>query len=137
MINLYTCSFYHAKRAPGRISIARRAPKGMTDLPAFPELAPGGWFNSVSEARYRVLYAQEVLARLDPMDVVLRLVALAESVYGPGTAPVLLCWEKNPDTDPQDFCHRRLVASFLEEALGIDVPEIKTWPLVAQTLLAF
>jgi hypothetical protein len=38
----------------------------------------------------------------------------------------LLCWEA-----PGKFCHRRLVAAWLEDALGIDVPEY-----VPSTMLA-
>ena len=32
---------------------------------------------------------------------------------------VLLCWEK-----PGDFCHRRLVADWLEKAIGIKISEL-------------
>ena len=32
----------------------------------------------------------------------------------------MLCWEP-----PGKFCHRRLVAKWLEEHLGVDVPELR------------
>jgi uncharacterized protein (DUF488 family) len=48
------------------------------------------------------------LDKLDPGEV----------AYELGSEAVLLCWEA-----PGRFCHRRLVATWLEEALGVDVPE--------------
>ena len=59
------------------------------------------------EAQYCKGYA-EVLAKLD-----------AKAVYEfLGGDAILLCWEK-----PGEFCHRRLVADWLEQHLGIKVPE--------------
>ena len=50
-----------------------------------------------------------ILERLDPRE-------LYESL---GANAVLLCWEK-----PNLWCHRRLVAEWLEQALSIEVPEL-------------
>ena len=62
----------------------------------------------LSEAEYTRRYNEEVLSKLD-----------AEEVYDEqGKDAILLCWEI-----PGTFCHRRLVAGWLEEALGISVPE--------------
>ena len=59
------------------------------------------------EAQYCEGYAQ-VLAKLD-----------AKKVYEfLGEDAILLCWEK-----PGIFCHRRLVADWFEQQLGIIVPE--------------
>lgn len=114
---IYAACFYHTQ-APGRISIARRAPKGMTDLPSFPQLAPGPWFSSVSEAEYRRRYDAEILAKLDPVDVMLALQLL---VYPHD--PVLLCWEKL--VKPGEFCHRQIVQEWFLDKLGLVIPELK------------
>jgi hypothetical protein len=50
-----------------------------------------------------------ILAALDPHEVAERL----------GPHAVLLCWEK-----PFQLCHRRMVAEWLEEALGLEIPEL-------------
>ena len=113
-----TASFFTYK-GPGRISIARYAPKYLRDLPSFPELAPGKWFNSVSKDEYIYRYKNEILAPLDPQDVLNRLTLITH-----GIEPVLLCWEK-PPFDDNNFCHRRLVADWFKENLGLDVVEIE------------
>lgn len=120
-IEIYTASFYHCKSAPGRISIARRAPKGMTDLPAYRALAPGGWFNSVSEEEYRRRYFGEILDKLDPMKVIRDLQALVAP-----NPPVMLCWERL--NVPSEWCHRQMVREWLMKTVGVEAPEIRVWP---------
>ena len=39
---------------------------------------------------------------------------------GAGRTTVALCWEK-----PGEFCHRRLLADFIEHKAGIEVPELR------------
>ena len=107
-----TGSFFTTEGLPGRVSIARFAPKGYRALPRFGALAPGAWFKSAGEDEYRLRYAAQ-LARLDPQATWAALNALAG-----GAEPVLLCWER-----PGQFCHRRLVAGWFEDALGATVPE--------------
>ncbi len=103
---------------PGRISIARRPPRNTpAGYRVCRELAPGEWFNRVDIDEYRARYFREILDKLDPRATYDRLCRLAE-----GAEPVLLCWEKPPFTRA-NFCHRRLVADWLERALGIKVPE--------------
>ena len=80
-------------------------------------LAPGSWFNSVPEDVYRTLYFDQ-LAKLDARGVLADLTGLAA-----GAEPVLLCYERPPFT-ADNWCHRRMAASWLEQALGIDVPEL-------------
>jgi len=80
----------------------------------FKELAPKFWFfekykRDGDEGFYREQYQQEVLSHLDPEEVYNRL----------GQNSVLLCWEK-----PGEFCHRRIVADWLTNALDIEVIEI-------------
>lgn len=88
----------------------------------YSKLAPGPWFNSVSYERYCELYG-EMLGRLDPKQVYAELVALVAP-----EEPVLLCWEVPPFSVPQNWCHRRLVAVWFEETLGIKVPELQLSP---------
>ncbi len=53
-------------------------------------------------------YYKQVLSKLDP-----------KKVYNDLDNSVLLCYESN-----YDFCHRHIVAAWLELTLGVDVPEI-------------
>ncbi|WP_394849677.1 DUF488 domain-containing protein [Pendulispora brunnea] len=107
---------------PGRISIARSTrgvPKGFRH---FHRLAPGPWFNEVSEQEYRALFDRDMLGRLDPQatwDALHALVAPHE--------PILLCWEKPPLTT-ENWCHRRIVAEWFEKHLGVKVPELGSEP---------
>jgi hypothetical protein len=114
-------SCFAAFQGPGRICIARYAPRGTpAGFRMFKALAPGTWFNSVPEDEYRRLYFGEILARLDPRQVVADLRQLAN-----GAEPVLLCWEKPPLT-PKNWCHRRMVAEWLKDNLGVEVPELES-----------
>jgi hypothetical protein len=104
---------------PGRISIARDVPRQTPDgYRAFKRLAPGAWSNAVSKVEYERLYRLEVLSKLDPAETLAKLTELAG-----GAEPVLMCWERPPFT-ASNFCHRRMVADWLERSLGIEVPEI-------------
>ena len=59
------------------------------------------------EQKYTRAYYDLVLNRLDP-----------EKVYKGLKGFTLLCWEK-----PGMFCHRRIVAQWIQDNLGIEVPE--------------
>ena len=67
------------------------------------ELANSGRFDKFSE-----LYYSHVLTRLDPF-----------ATYHELDSSVLLGWEK-----PGGFCHRHIVASWLEHAVGLPVLEL-------------
>jgi len=54
-------------------------------------------------------YYETVLCLLDP-----------KKVYEELDGKILLCYE-----DPEYFCHRHIVAAWLEKELGIHVPEVK------------
>ena len=116
-----TSSFFHFN-GPGRVSIARSAPRKISGYKAFRLLAPGPWFKINDQAQYRDLYFQEILKPLDPQEVHDRLHQLA----GEGNEPVLLCWEAL--TTPEDWCHRRMAAEWFEDKLGIEVAEIGPMP---------
>jgi len=84
-------SSFRLYTGPGRISIARWAPRGCpAGYRVFTPLAPGKWFNSVADDEYIALYMKQ-LAALDPQKTWDQLHELAG-----GHEPVLLCWEVAP-----------------------------------------
>lgn len=67
------------------------------------------------EELYTKLYYEKVLNKLNPQEVYNQL----------GDNAVLLCYEKWSDIkDKKTFCHRRIVAKWLEKTLGIKVEEL-------------
>ena len=118
-----TASFY-TYFGTGRISIARFAPRNTpAGFRVYKPLAPGTWFNSVSEDVYRELYFAQ-LADLDAAAVVGDLLHLAA-----GAEPVLLCYERKQDIAAgTTYCHRHMVAEWLKAELGLVVPEIGSKP---------
>jgi len=121
-----TGSFSTCKE-PGRISIARFAPRFTTGHATFKALAPGPWFNKVPKEKYIELYTDEILAPLDPQKTWDALHELAK-----GHEPVLLCYEKPPFTD-ENWCHRRLVAAWFTRTLGHEVLEMEAPPAKPRT----
>lgn len=63
--------------------------------------------DQIDDAEYARQYQEEVLDKLDPQEI-----------YSTLSGFVLLCWEP-----AGQFCHRRLVAKWLEDKLGVEVPE--------------
>lgn len=113
-----TSSFKEYNGAGG-ICIARGAPRGRRGR-RFPGLAPGKWFRSVELEEYLERYDEEVLGVLDPAEILEKLQGLVEP-----HEPVLLCWETTPlDGGLENWCHRRIVADWLQDSLGIVVPEL-------------
>jgi hypothetical protein len=105
-----------------RIGISRgvpRAGKAGRGYRIMRELAPGLWFLSASPTEYVVRYYDEILAALDPRALLKRMEAL-----GQGRDVALLCFERPPFcAETYNLCHRRIAASWLEQHLGIGVPE--------------
>lgn len=89
------------------VAIARGVPKGFTGR-LYQRLAPSWAMLKMGRPEYDRLFAG-ILARLDPHEVYRDL----------GDDAVLLCWER-----PNLWCHRRMVAEWLEEKLGVCVPEL-------------
>jgi len=124
-----TSSFY-LYSGSGRVSIARTAPRCVTaGFKTYRVLAPGTWlFDPAYKdyATYRERYFREILAPLDPRKVWDDLHALAGD-----HEPVLLCHEHL--RKPDDWCHRRMVAEWFEEKLGVKVPEMVIAPKIKES----
>ena len=106
---MFTSYFANAKTLSPElvpVSIARGSPRWFTGKKEL-RLAPTRAMLKMLKAEYDAAFA-EILAKLDP----------AEIHQALGENAVLLCWEK-----PGDACHRRLVAEWLEKALGVEIPE--------------
>lgn len=121
--NMKTSCFY-LYSGEGRISIARTSPKHvLKELKYYPVLAPKKWLFEPAYKNYdayRERYFNEILSPLNPQKVWDELHALTANYE-----PVLLCHEHYPDHKPDDWCHRRMVAQWLQGALGVEVPELE------------
>jgi hypothetical protein len=81
-----------------------------------PELAPDGWMLHLEEAAFAIAYGRK-LDRLG-VDHVLRIL---EDV-GNDLGAIALCWENL--TKPGLWCHRRILAAWLEQQTGEVVEEL-------------
>ncbi len=99
-----------------RIGISRGTPRGQpAGYRIYSKLAPGAWFNSVGAEEYYNRYRGEILAKLDPRQVMADLLEMA----GGGVA-VMLCFER---AGKGQWCHRAMAAEWLANAIGTPVPE--------------
>lgn len=106
--NLSTC-YFGKYRGKHPISIARGLPKWYRG-PSFNPLFPT-WHmitGNLSKEEYTHLYVKQILSRLNPEQILKHL-----------DGKVMLCYEK-----PPEFCHRSLVAHWIEENTGMKVPEL-------------
>ena len=107
-----TSNFSLCGTHPDAVSISGYAPHFFKG-PQYRKLAPRrDFFDQYKLDHDTIAYTKQfnsrVLAVLDP-----------EQVFADLDNKVLLCYER-----PGDFCHRRLVADWLERELGVIVPEI-------------
>lgn len=105
-----TSSFFHYDGDNG-ISIALSAPDTFRG-PSYRVLFPTrnllyNYRKNLDVGIYEATFKEEVLDLLKP-----------EVVFGDLKGKTLLCWE-----EPGAFCHRRLVAKWLHDELGIEVVE--------------
>jgi hypothetical protein len=112
--DMKTSNFSRTGADPRAVAISRTRPKGWTGR-VYEPLAPpwrlvqAAKSGEIDEAEYTRSFREEVLSKLDPGQVFADL----------GEDAVLLCWER-----AGAFCHRRLVAEWFEETLGVLVPEM-------------
>ena len=104
---------------PGRISISLGAPRGApAGYRIFRTLAPKREWMHAPASIYVPRFKNEILAPLDPTAIWQQLHELAA-----GAEPVLQCFEATPFSEAR-WCHRRLVAQYFQQHLGVEVPEI-------------
>lgn len=103
-----------------QMGISRGAPRGKAaGYLRYNKLAPGDWFKSVTIPEYLTRY-NAILAELDPVATMNEIIAKAD-----GRVPVLCCFE-HPDAIEKGevWCHRHLVAQWLEDKTGVKIPEL-------------
>jgi len=105
-----TSNFAKCANIKGAVSISNGVPDFFHG-PRYKKVAPRWDMLKMSKEDYDREF-NFILARLDPQEVYNDLVKLG------GEDAILLCWEK-----PNAPCHRRRVAEWLEENLGIVVTE--------------
>lgn len=108
--DLIQTSTFHKCRDNG-LNIAIKPPSWFRG-DSYPDLFPRWDFlndykRTGDMTAYTNAYYNQILSKLDPF-----------SVWSTIKGQTLLCWEK-----PGDFCHRRIVAGWLEMNLGVFVPE--------------
>lgn len=117
-MKIYTSYFGNLKKLGADkivpIGVALYTPKWYSG-PELKVLAPRGYMlaKNISEQQYTQMYVNHVLSALAPNHVL----NLISQISG-GRDCALLCYEK-----PGDFCHRRLIADWLQKGLGITVDE--------------
>lgn len=110
---MFTSNYKKNISHPDAVSIAGRCPNNFYGR-EYKKLAPKYWFFQKykldgDEEFYKIQYQKEVLDKLNPVDVYNDL----------GDNAILLCYEA-----VGEFCHRRLVAQWLNKHLGIIIDEI-------------
>ena len=106
-------SYFARYKGSTGVSISAKSPVGWKGK-EYKKLAPKYWFlmqykEDRDKEHYIHHYKKEVLDKLDPQTVYDEL----------GHDAVLLCYEK-----PSDFCHRHIVAEWLNESLGLFITEL-------------
>lgn len=110
---IYTSYFAKSGTLSNAISIAGKTPDWFHG-DRYIKLAPKAWFFKIyketgDEDEYIQNYYTNVLSKLNPADVVKEL-----------DGKVLCCYEK-----PSDFCHRFVVADWINHFCGIEIEELK------------
>ena len=127
MMRIFTGYYGNMKAYRGMtfVGISLGIPKWITfDFPNCRELNPKPYMLHMENEPYTAAY-KSLLAKLDPQQIVDFLERVSD-----GKDVVLLCYEK-----PGDFCHRQLVAEWLNEKLNLNVQEYaKPEPLKKEIL---
>jgi hypothetical protein len=107
---IFTSNFKIAGLFPRAVAISLGVPRGWQGARC-PVLAPPRPLIKVMDpATFIPLYREQVLDKLDPHKIIRDL---------GGDNFIILCWE-----DPGVFCHRRVVAVWMEKATGIKIEEL-------------
>jgi len=113
-----TSYFANLRNIEHPVSVSRYQPAWyegprVTMLAPSPALLSAYKAGGMSESEYTSIYTEETLDRFDQGQLYNWII----SKYS--DSATLLCYER-----PGQFCHRRLLASWLETRLGIVVPEL-------------
>lgn len=109
-------SYFAKYKEPNGVSIAKSTPKWFQftmDMRLVPTwgMIEGIKKGFLSTEDYEIVYREKVLSPLDPWEI-----------YRDHENSVLLCWERIGE-----FCHRRIVAKWIEENTGHVVEEYGVW----------
>lgn len=105
-----------SRSAPRWVKLPSERFGGFTSWPSAPGLMPDRAYADAPDEEFARRFRAQMDDRAD--DIVLELTALHE-LYGP---LALLCFER--ELVSEYTCHRTLAARWLEERLGIEVPEL-------------
>lgn len=111
---MITTSYYKKSgKDTNSVSIAGKSPSWFFGR-EYKKLAPKYWFfkkykEDGDKNFYIECYYKEVLNKLDPLTIYKEL----------GPNAILLCWE-----EPSQFCHRHLVADWLNNNLNLNIKEL-------------
>lgn len=111
-MTIQTSYFAKYKDQPNGVAITRYTPKWFKGE-TYPALAPTKAIldaykgRKITEVEFEARYKKDVLEPLCPYEV-----------YYDLKGKTLLCFEKS-----SDFCHRHLVAAWLNDQLGLDINE--------------
>ena len=106
---IFTSNFKIAGHLPQAVAISLGIPRGWHGARCTVLAPPRPLIKIMDEATFIPLYRAQVLDRLDPHKIIRDL---------GGDNFLMLCWEA-----PGEFCHRRVVAVWLEKSTGIKVEE--------------
>jgi len=109
-------SYFAKYKDPNGVSIALSTPKWFQfshEIKLNPTWTMINGIKSgfITADTYEEMYRDTILANLDPWEI-----------YRKYEDSVLLCWERIGE-----FCHRRIVASWIEENTGHEVEEFGVW----------
>jgi len=107
---IFTSNFKIAGHLPQAVAISQGIPRGWQGKRYKTLAPPWSLVKLTDNTQFIRLYKAQVLDRLDASQVLNDL---------GGDNFLLLCWEA-----PGEFCHRRVVAAWLQKELGLVVEEI-------------
>jgi len=109
---MQTSYFAISHSLPNAVSIAAKSPdfyNGREFLPLAPTWDIYSEYKRTKDTElFTSRYVEEILLPLDPQEI-----------YDDFRYSVILCWES-----PSKFCHRRIVAKWLEDSLNVRIPEL-------------
>jgi len=106
---IFTSNFKISGHLPQAVAISLGLPRGWRGARYTVLAPPRPLIKIMDAATFIPLYRAQVLDRLDPYKIIQDL---------GGDDFIMLCWEA-----PGEFCHRRVVAVWMEKATGVRIEE--------------